>query len=564
MSLRDALLTSRFVPAAIFELYRLGRYPKRVGPLYVDLWRTRRKAAFLRQMTAPASNGKTVFIPSLSTRLMQIKAEAMLAIALKRRGWHPVVFLASRKDPIPRRYFEVFGITDFVYYDDFPLSAEDKATTQAEADRIAGGTVTTQTVKNLRFGKAWLGPQIISTISRETYQGAPDITNPAVLARVVEMLPEMIERCLIAERVMEAVKPDLILTNEPNYAFYGPIIDIAIANNVEVIHFTMPWRDDAFNFKRLVPSTRRFHPSSVAQNSFERVRQLDWTPAMDQTVDEVFQVRSYGGHRMMSINQNGVRPFAREEICRELNLDPAKKIAVVFSHILWDANLFYGDDLFENMGEWLVETVKAAAANPAVNWVIKLHPANIFKLQRDDCVTKEINDLQLIRDHVGDLPPHVFILAPDSPISSLSFYQGADYIITVRGTVSAEAPCFGVPLLTAGTGRADHLGFTVDSESREEYLDRLAHIQDIPRLSDEQVRLARQHAYAAFCCRPWVLRSFRVDLRSLTDASDVLGWNMHLVAKSEDEIDRFGDLPAFAEWVENPDQIDYLNLDVAR
>jgi hypothetical protein len=50
---------------------------------------------------------------------------------------------------------------------------------------------------------------------------------------------------------------------------------------------------------------------------------------------------------------------------------------VVFSQVLWDANLFYGEDLFEDAGEWFVETVRVACANSAMNWLIKLHPANV-------------------------------------------------------------------------------------------------------------------------------------------------------------------------------------------
>ena len=35
-----------------------------------------------------------------------------------------------------------------------------------------------------------------------------------------------------------------------------------------------------------------------------------------------------------------------------------KKIAIVYSHILFDLLYFHGKDIFENYADWFVETVK--------------------------------------------------------------------------------------------------------------------------------------------------------------------------------------------------------------
>ena len=43
--------------------------------------------------------------------------------------------------------------------------------------------------------------------------------------------------------------------------------------------------------------------------------------------------------------------------------------------------MFYGRDLFADQEEWFVETVRAAAANDAVNWVVKLHPGERLEAQ---------------------------------------------------------------------------------------------------------------------------------------------------------------------------------------
>jgi hypothetical protein len=72
----------------------------------------------------------------------------------------------------------------------------------------------------------------------------------------------------------------------------------------------------------------------------------------------------------------------------------------------------------------------------------------------------------------------------------------------LRGTIGVELPCFGVPVITAGTGRYSGKGFTVDSATVDEYLGRLRAIEKIPPLTEEQIRLGILHAYVVFRARP--------------------------------------------------------------
>jgi len=208
---------------------------------------------------------------------------------------------------------------------------------------------------------------------------------------------------------------------------------------------------------------------------------------------------------------------SKEEIVNQLGLNRGKKTVVVFSHVLWDANLFYGEDIFEDYEDWFVETLKAAVNNPAVNWIIKLHPSNIWKRNRDK-VKGELREEVLLREKIGRMPKHIFLLYPDTPISTFSLFDLADYAVTVRGTVGMEICCFGVPVFTAGTGRYSGLGFTIDSASREDYLDKLSRIQDFPRLSEEQTLLAKKHSFTVFNLRPWKMDSFRAEFNYKTAA----------------------------------------------
>src|SRR3989442_7090265 len=51
-------------------------------------------------------------------------------------------------------------------------------------------------------------------------------------------------------------------------------------------------------------------------------------------------------------------------------------------------------------------TVRAACRNPAVNWVVKLHPVNVWRLEADN-YRGELVEAAILRREIGELPRHV-------------------------------------------------------------------------------------------------------------------------------------------------------------
>ena len=522
--------------------------------LLADVRRTRCDAAFARALPRPHEDAPLALVLSMTNSTYGAKLECMLSLALRLRGWR-VQVLTSNLYTNANRVFAAYGIEEMLPYETLVDAGHDEAAIRAEVTRRASECMHFQSVMAWTYHDAWIGPQMLSSVSRQKFDGAPDPRDPGVRAALLQQLPVTLGFVHAAERQLAAARPDLILVNEPNFHVLGPFVDVAIARGIPAIHFIQPSRDDALVFKRLTKSTRRIHPNSVSEETLERLVSAPWTDAQEAVLDFEFRQRYGGAWNVQARNQPSVVAMTREEIGRTLGLDSEKPTAVLFSHVLWDANLFYGKDLFENYGHWFVESVKAAAANPRVNWLIKLHPANLWKRKLSG-VTSEYGEMALIREHVGKLPAHVHVLPPDTPISTLSLFRMIDAGITVRGSIGYELPCFGVPVVTAGTGRYSGFRFTLDHASVEDYLATLARLETLPRLSAEATRRAKVHAYALFACRPWLYASFRSEFAS--DPTDPLFQNLYPTVRSQLEIKRNGDLDAFADWATGSDNVDYL------
>jgi hypothetical protein len=131
-----------------------------------------------------------------------------------------------------------------------------------------------------------------------------------------------------------------------------------------------------------------------------------------------------------------------------------------------------------------------------------------------------------IEREFGRLPDHVRIIPAETNINTWSIFQAIDYGLTVRGTVGIELPCFGIPTVTAGTGRYSGRGFTIDPSSVEEFRAELASLHRRPRLGTAEVALARRYAYDTFFRRPVSLSSFKIDFKPVRPAISALSPNV--------------------------------------
>ena len=521
----------------------------------VDYLRFRRRAA--RVFPPPGVTGPRVLVVSLTDWPYQLKLEGVLAAALQLRGAQAVALVPPRAANA-RRYLRACGVESFAELATY-ADAELDLAAAAAAEPLLHEELTVRRLKEVQFRGASIGRFALSTLSRNLHEGSVDLDSATTRHAARELLHAGVRSTLAAERLLDDVAPELVLFNERNYADQGPLSDLALRRGLNVIQLVSAFQDDAFVFKRFTVTTRALHPRSLSDESWKVVQSLPWGEQQERELGDEFAMR-YGNRWALSRRLQGwTRPQPPDEIIARLALDRAKPTAVVFSHVLWDANMFYGEDLFEDQEAWFIETVRAACANPHVNWILKLHPANVWKLRRDG-VEAELGELVVLREHLGRLPGHVAVLPPDTDISTRSVFELASWGITIRGSVGIELPCFGVPVLTAGTGFYAGRGFTIDSGSAAEYLERLRRIQGISALSTEQTQLARRHAHALFRLRPTRFTSFESRFGTIDNVGHPLDQNLVLRLRSRAEFEHADDVRRFADWAIASRELDYLAL----
>jgi len=515
------------------------------------------RAQYLRLSEAAPDGdpGKVAWIVSSFATVWGFKMDGVVSLAVRLRDFRPVaVHLCSNGWGL--RYHRLFGITQILNFERF-LAEVSTTLASCEFRDLVHSRPRIQDLLELTYRDVDVGRIALSNVLNRNKFAKFDLAQAETLAEVAAELFKIQRNILAAEGMVAHQRPRIALFLEKGLSPAAEIFGVCVRDGIPVVQYVGSQQMNSYVLKRYKYDNRHQHPFSLDEWSWEYVKRAPWGPEREAELMREFE-ESYrkGSWFNRKFLHEGKRIKSAEEVRRQLGLDPTKKTAVIFSHVLWDATFFYGRGLFDDYETWLLETVRAACANPRVNWVIKLHPDLVWKLKYEG-YTGELRDIIAVRSAVGKLPEHVRIVPPDTDINTFSFFEITDYCVTVRGTIGIEMACHGVPVLTAGTGRYSGLGFTIDSSSSKEYLERLARIETIPPMAPGEIELARRFACALFKWRLWEVKTVETVKLPMERTGHPLDHNLVAHVQTFAQLAEQEDIRRFADWFAS-DEVDYF------
>ncbi len=505
------------------------------------------------ERAVPAGSAGLIGILSFTNLPLHAKFQALVAKTAQLQGLTPVALNASG-NRFAHQYFRLFGVDRMAMWDQ--LVRELAPPLQEVAAVVDGMLPARPTVRGLMqqtYQGVDVGKHALSMTCRRRLEGRLDLRDPATLELLRGFLADAVRNTVVAERFLDRFPMQKMLVRDAGYNPNGQIYEAALARGVDCFVYEQGQRRGTWVLKRYTPQTKGEHYFSLSDRTWERVLGWPWTEQHEALLEREFANRylpdsTDDTRRLMT----GKREASPDEVRAALGLDPGKKTAVIFSHMAWDAAFFFGTQLYEDFETWLFETVKFVAAEcPDLNWIVKLHPFNVFKLQREGVEDPEESEMALLR-RLMPLPDHVRIMRADTPISTRSLFPLVDYVLTVNGTVGMEFPCFGVPAVVAGTGRYSGRGFTVDPSSRQEYLAILRRLHEVPALSDAVRVLARRHFLALMMGRQVDFDPVApMELKRINEAQSDVHDNIGFRARSLEEFAASPPIRLLSEWMED-------------
>jgi hypothetical protein len=223
----------------------------------------------------------------------------------------------------------------------------------------------------------------------------------------------------------------------------------------------------------------------------ESWEQMPWTEAMEAEILAYLKSRWGGSRDWIWFHDKPDEDFA--SYAAQVGLDLGKPIIGMLSNVIWDAQLHYRANAFPTMLDWVLQTFRYFATRPDLQLVIRVHPAEIRGTARSR---------QPLVDEIAkafpELPPNIFVIPPESQVSTYAAMAQANAVIIYGTKTGVELTSMGIPTIVAGEAWIRNKGLTLDASSPAEYFRILDSLPLADRMPDAQVTRARRYAYHFF------------------------------------------------------------------
>jgi hypothetical protein len=174
-------------------------------------------------------------------------------------------------------------------------------------------------------------------------------------------------------------------------------------------------------------------------------------------------------------------------------VDPGKPLVGLLTNVMWDAQLHYRANAFPDMLTWVLRTIEYFGRRPDLQLLIRVHPAEVRgTLPSRQPILKEIAKA------MGTLPPNVFAIPPESPVSTYAAMRQCNAVIIYGTKTGVELTSVGIPVIVGGEAWIRNKGLTLDASSPEQYFAILDRLPLPPEASPAWLGRARRYAYHFF------------------------------------------------------------------
>jgi hypothetical protein len=435
--------------------------------------------------------------------------EGLLAVALTLRGADvhtllcdkvlPACLRAQKPDVPDPRVFERYELSKVLcdgcvetgryIYEPLGLTRHDlgdliEPDDRAEARRTATATPFAE-IPAFRLG-SW-------AVGEHAYAGALRYFASGNLS--AEPHGEMVVRRYFEGALLAAFAVDRLLRTHSfasacfNHGIYSPqgvVGEVCRAVGVPVVNWNVAYRKRCFVFSH----GDTYHHTLLSEPT-ESWEGMPWSDSMEREIVDYLKSRWTGSRDWIWFHEKPDEAF--DKFAARAGLDLARPVIGMLTNVMWDAQLHYRANAFPDMLTWAVRTIEYFRARPDLQLLIRIHPAEI----RGTMPSRQ-PILAELKKVFPAFPANVFVIAPESPVSTYAAMMQCDSVIIYGTKTGVELTSMGVPVIVGGEAWIRNKGLTLDASSPEEYFRILDGLPLRRRISADQLVRARKYAYHFF------------------------------------------------------------------
>ena len=299
--------------------------------------------------------------------------------------------------------------------------------------------------------------------------------------------------------VINEFKPNTLIAHHGIYIPQGVVSEVAHENQVSLMTWTASYRKGTFIFS----PDETYHYSMVTEPT-SNWEELELTKKQLSVLDKYLNSRWRGDNDWIKFSDSKVDQSVRKERKSDFFL--------ALTSVTWDAELHYESRAFSSMRDWLAKTVEYFTENPALQLIIRVHPAEVTSPNKSrESMFDYVNSLKI------NLPPNIELIAATDKTSTYELIEKSRAVIVYNTKTGIEAAYRNKPVIIAGESWLRGKGIGWDVKNSEHYVEILDNFKSSQAMNFEQSKRAKQYAFHFF-----FRRMIRISIFSQSVSNDSL------------------------------------------
>jgi hypothetical protein len=377
-----------------------------------------------------------------------------------------------------RAMFEPLGLN--IHYLSELITHEDRTHARAVAEQVPAADIPHYAEDGLKIGEHALAGAL-RYYARGDLEGEPN--GEAVLRRYLEAA---ILSAAAYKRLLGQRRYDVAVFHHGLYVPQGQVGEVCRKVGVRVVNWLVAYRNNTFTLSH----GDTYHHTLMTEPVAEW-EHLAWGDRQRDEIIAYLKSRWQGDRDWIGFHEkpsDDVRAYAEA-----VGLDLNKPIVGMLTNVVWDAQLHYPANAFPSLIDWAVRTIAYFEGRPDLQLLIRIHPGEIRGTARSRQPMAEE-----IKKAFPVLPKNVFVVPPDSDVSTYAAMDLCDSVLIYGTKMGVELAAVGLPVVVAGEAWIKNKGLTLDAATPEEFFAILDRLPLGRRLDPEVVEQARKYAYHFF------------------------------------------------------------------
>ncbi len=331
-----------------------------------------------------------------------------------------------------RAMFEPLGLK--IHYLSELIDDADRAHARSVAEQVPAADIPTYAEDGLKIGEHAMAGAL-RYYARGDLDGEPN--GEAVLRRYLEAA---ILSAAAYKRLLAQKPYDVAVFHHGLYVPQGQVGDVCRQMGVRVVNWLVAYRNNTFTLSH----GDTYHHTLMSEPVAEW-EQMAWGDRQRGEIMAYLKSRWQGNRDWIGFHEkpsNDVRAYAKS-----VGLDLDKPIVGMLTNVVWDAQLHYPANAFPSLIDWARRTIAYFEGRPDLQLLIRIHPGEIRGTARSrQPMAEEIAKAFPV------LPKNVFVVPPDSDVSTYAAMELCDSVLIYGTKMGVELTAVGLPVIVAGRG----------------------------------------------------------------------------------------------------------------